>query len=89
MKTKEIVSVVASSLVIVGSLYFAFGMIKPGDSKQATDKVTPADKIRQEYSGNIKKYKDTLDEVKTFDDYGEPALGDLGRDNPFAPLSGN
>ena len=84
MKTKDIIAVTLCALVIAGSIYYILKLSSP--AKPKTEEKTEAEKISEEFTGELDKYKDTLEEVSKFTDYGKPPLDGIGRANPFAPL---
>lgn len=83
MKTKDIITLIISSVVIVGSIYFILGMNKP---KEVTVEESEVDTARAEYTGNLDSFKETIEDIQESTDYGEPNLDNIGRENPFAPL---
>lgn len=82
MKTKDIIALVGSLVIMVVALYFIVTMIFPQKSQpKQVQTVTNTPVV----SGQVDS--GTLDKVQTFTDYGEGKLENVGRVNPFAPIN--
>lgn len=85
MKVKDIITLVISLIIIIGAIYFFYTMFSPGSSNEEIE-ISAVEEVKMEYTGNIDKYKDILESVESFTDYGKPELDGIGRTNPFAPI---
>jgi hypothetical protein len=82
MKTKDIITLTVAVLVIAGCSFFLYRTLVPAKSKVVTVEKTTT---TQTITGNIDK--DTLKLITDRKDYGEAALDNIGRTNPFGPLN--
>lgn len=78
MKKKDIITVVISLAVIIGSIVFLLGGF--GGGKKTEDVVQVEEKV--DFTGNI----DTgaIDKLKERKDYGKATTDNIGREDPFA-----
>lgn len=83
MKPKEIVISVFCLIIIVGSIFTFLRM--QNSSKPQTVQNTETKTV--EFKGELDKYDKIMESVEGYTDYGIPALDNIGRDNPFAPIN--
>lgn len=84
MKRKDIVIVIVAVLLIGVSGYFMYKMLMPATNNQqptTNNQKTTENTITQE------EYDATLKLISGKKDYGEAALDNIGRTNPFGPLN--
>lgn len=82
MKTKDIVTVLVAIVLIGGSGFLMYKMLKP--TKKPTTSTT-TQQTETKITGTIDE--ETLKLISEKKDYGEAALDNIGRTNPFGPLN--
>jgi hypothetical protein len=83
MKTKEIITIVVAVIVVGASGYFIYNMLNPASSKVTVDQPTQSTQVQL----SQEEYDATLKLISEKKDYGEAALDNIGRTNPFGPLN--
>lgn len=84
MKKKDIIAVVFSGIIIIASVTYGIKMISP--KKEVKQEASQAEKISNEFTGDFDKYKDTIDAIEKYTDYGKPSLDNIGKKDLFAPI---
>ena len=82
MKTKDIITIVIGVCIIGASGYFLYQTMAP---KATVTNVVETKTTVKELDD--KEYDATLKLITEKKDYGEAALDNIGRTNPFGPLN--
>lgn len=90
---KNTVMIIVAIIVIIGCIYLIYSLRKPKTksepaTSQKTVKEITGEAYEEEEVGDKKVYKQTemrktLDKVKSLQDHGDPALDNLGKEDPF------
>lgn len=83
MKKKDIITAIVAVALIGVSGYFMYKMLAPAPS--STTKTGSTTKTEPTITGNIDE--ETLKLISEKKDYGQAALDNIGRTNPFGPLN--
>jgi len=82
MKKKDIITVIVAVVFIGVSVYFMYKMLAPTSTKKAETNTTKTETV---ITGNIDE--ETLKLISEKKDYGQAALDNIGRTNPFGSLN--
>lgn len=77
-KTKDIVTLVIATVIMIGSIVAIYSMLNP--TQQTTSQTSEADKIKKiPTSFDENTYK----EIEALSDYGKPELDNIGKADLF------
>jgi len=83
MKKKDILTIIVAVALIGVSGYFLYKMLAPAKTNTASN--AEVRKTEVTITGDIDQ--DTLKLITEKKDYGQAALDNIGRTNPFGPLN--
>ncbi len=87
MKSKDILTLVISGVIIVGCLILAAVVFFPSSkAKNSTSNSQTTSSNNTEITIDREKSKEVLDQINSLKKYGETTLDNIGRVNPFAPI---
>ncbi|MCL4386928.1 MAG: hypothetical protein M1355_00780 [Patescibacteria group bacterium] len=82
LKVKDIITVIISIILIIGSGYYIYKMVwggKPSEAKSQASEVQKENPLPEQIDSK------TYDQVNKLTDYGKPTLENLGKVDPFTP----